>query len=74
MSLDQITPDALRLPPKERAELALSLWESLEDSFDLTCERSDDEALAVASKRDDELASGAIQPVAHEEMMRRLRQ
>jgi hypothetical protein len=73
MSLDQITPDALKLPPKERAQLALSLWESLEDSYDLTCERSDEEALGIALQRDDELASGAVQPVDHEEMMRRLR-
>lgn len=74
MSLDQITPDALKLPPKERAQLALSLWESLEDSYDLACERTDDDAIAVAIKRADELASGAVQPVSHEEMMRRLRE
>lgn len=72
MSLDQITPDALKLPPKERAQLALSLWESLEDPYDLTCERSDEEALSIAIKRDEELASGTARPVSHDEMMRRL--
>jgi len=33
MSIDQIAAEALRLPPRERALLAESLWESLEDPF-----------------------------------------
>jgi len=33
MSIDQIAAEARRLPPKERALLAGSLWESLEDPF-----------------------------------------
>ena len=31
MSIDQIAPEALKLPTKERTMLAASLWESIED-------------------------------------------
>lgn len=73
MNIDQIAPEALRLPARERALLAASLWESIEDPYDLAVERTDEEAIALAIERDAELETGAVDPISHEEFMRRLR-
>lgn len=73
MSIEQIAPEALKLPARERALLAASLWESIEDPFELAVGLNDDEAIALAEKRDRELESGVVAPVSHEELMRRLR-
>ena len=73
MSIDQIAPEALKLPPRERALLAESLWESLEDPFALTVGRDDEEALALALARDAEIESGAVTALSHSELMQRLR-
>ncbi len=61
MSIDQIAPEALKLPTKERALLAASLWESIEDS------------LSLAEVRDQEIECGKVAAVSHQEMMQRLR-
>jgi putative addiction module component (TIGR02574 family) len=73
MSIEQIAAEALRLPPKERALLAESLWESLVDPFKVPASADEAEAIAVALERDRQLESGEMQPVTHEEMMARLR-
>jgi putative addiction module component (TIGR02574 family) len=73
MSIDQIAPEALRLPPRERALLAASLWESIEDPYILESDRSDENALNLALARDAELESGAVKPLPHDELMKRLR-
>ncbi|MBI2946259.1 MAG: addiction module protein [Verrucomicrobia bacterium] len=73
MSIDQIAAAALRLPPQERALLAESLWESLVDPFEIPAVTDDGEAVALAIERDRQLESGEIRPLAHEEMMARLR-
>ena len=73
MSIDQIAAEALRLPPKERALLAESLWESLADPFKIPAEADDKEAVALALERDRQLETGEVQPLSHEEMMSRLR-
>ena len=73
MSIDQIAAEALRLPPKERAMLAESLWESLVDPFEIPAESDDNEALALALERDRQLETGEVQALSHEEMMSRLR-
>ena len=74
MNIDQIATEALSLPERERALLAASLWESIEDPFEMAVERTDEEAIALAIERDAEIESGAVKPVHHEELMRRLRQ
>jgi putative addiction module component (TIGR02574 family) len=74
MSIDQIAPEALRLPARERALLAASLWESIEDPFELAVGLADEEAISLAEARDRELDSGAVAPISHEELMRRVRQ
>jgi putative addiction module component (TIGR02574 family) len=73
MSIDQIAAEALRLPAKERAMLAESLWESLRDPFKIPAESDDAEALALAKERDRQLEAGEVQPLSHEELMARLR-
>ncbi len=73
MGIDQIAPEALRLPAKDRALLAASLWESIEDPYTLAVERSDDEAIDLAQARDEDLESGVVSPLSHTELMRRLR-
>jgi len=52
-------PEALKLPARERALLAESLWESIEDPFQLSLERSDETAIALAMKRDAEVEPGS---------------
>jgi hypothetical protein len=73
MSIDQIAAEALRLPPKERAMLAESLWESLVDPFTVPAESDDSEALALALERDRQLETGELQALSHQELMSRLR-
>jgi putative addiction module component (TIGR02574 family) len=73
MSIDQIAAAALRLPPKERAMLAESLWESLVDPFKIPALTDDTKAVELASQRDQQLETGEVQPVSHQEMMARLR-
>ncbi len=74
MSIDQIAPEALKLPPRERALLAASLWESIEDPFELPVDLDDEEAIALAEARDRDLDSGRVTALTHEDLMRRLRQ
>lgn len=73
MSIDQIAAEALRLPAKERALLAESLWESLTDPFKTPGENDDAETIALALERDRQLEAGEAQPLSHEELMSRLR-
>jgi putative addiction module component (TIGR02574 family) len=73
MSVEQIAAEALRLPSKDRAILAESLWESLVDPFKLPAATDDAAAVALASERERQLETGEVQPLSHEEMMSRLR-
>jgi len=73
MSLEQIAAEALRLPPKERAMLAESLWESLVDPFKIPAMANDAELAELASERDRQMETGEVQPISHEELMSRLR-
>lgn len=73
MSIEQIAAEALRLPPKERAILAESLWESLVDPFKVPASANEAEATALALERDRQLERGEVLAVSHEEMMARLR-
>jgi putative addiction module component (TIGR02574 family) len=74
MSIDQIGPEALKLPVWERALLAASLWESIEDPFELPVDYDDESALNLAEARDQEIESGRVQAVSHQDLMQRLRQ
>ena len=58
MSFDQIAAEALRLPPRERALLAKSLWESLSSPHETLAEMDDRAALALARERDQQVEAG----------------
>jgi putative addiction module component (TIGR02574 family) len=73
MSIDQIAVEALRLSPRERALLAGSLWESLEDPFAAAAEMDEGAVVALALERDKQIEAGQVEAVPHSEMMARLR-
>jgi putative addiction module component (TIGR02574 family) len=73
MSIDQIASEALRLPARQRALLAESLWESLGDSFQGSLASDDAAAAALAVERDRQIEAGEVKAVTHDEMMARLR-
>jgi len=66
-----VTAQALALPKRSRALLADLLLDSLDESAQETLDR---EWLEVAKKRDEEIESGSVQLITHEEMMRSLRE
>jgi putative addiction module component (TIGR02574 family) len=72
MSIDQIATEALKLPIRERALLAASLWESIGDPFDQSAIQ-DVDAVSLAIERDDEIEAGDVKAIPHEDLMRRLR-
>jgi hypothetical protein len=72
MSIDQIASEALRLPARDRALLAGSLWESLADPFSAPSQMEDAEAEALALERDRQMEQGEVQAVPHGELMARL--
>lgn len=69
MSIDQIASEALHLPARERALLAGSLWESLEDPSAASVQMDDAAIVALALERDQEIEAGHVQAVSHDEMM-----
>ncbi|MBE0542936.1 MAG: addiction module protein [Verrucomicrobia bacterium] len=73
MSIEQIAAEALRLPPRDRALLAESLWESLSDPHTASAQMDERAALALAQERDRQIEAGEVSPVRHDEMMARLR-
>ena len=73
MNIDQIASEALRLDPKERALLAETIWASLEDPYVVGSDLNDEEAVKLAMQRDAEIERGKEMPIAHKELMDRLR-
>ena len=73
MSIDQITCEALRLSPHDRAILAETIWESLEDPYVLATDISQQKAIELAKQRNDEIQRGEVKPLSHEGLMYRLR-
>jgi putative addiction module component (TIGR02574 family) len=74
MSIDQIASEALRLPVWERVLLATSLWESLDDPYELAVSLTAEEAITLALERDAEVDCGAVAAIPHDEFMRRVRE
>lgn len=72
MTIEQIEPEALKLPSGERALLAASLWESLDDPYELG-PLPKSEAVRLAWQRDTEIESGLRTPLTHADLMQRLR-
>ncbi len=73
MDIDQIASEALRLSSQDRAILAETIWESLEDPYVLSSDISDEDAIALAKNCDEEIESGDVVPLPHKELMNRLR-
>jgi len=74
MNLNQIASEALQLSSYDRATLAETIWESLEDPYVLPSALSDKEAIALAKRRDEEIERGDVIPLSHNELMKRLRE
>ena len=71
MGIDQIGAEAMKLSVRERALLAESLWESIGDPFEETTslDRGEEEAIALAIERDDEIEIGQVKPISHSDLM-----
>lgn len=67
MKLQEIEQEALGLSERERAELVLSLMSTLAAPEAII---SDEEVV----RRDAELETGSVQPMLHEEFVRRVRE
>jgi hypothetical protein len=72
MSIDRIASEALKLDPKSRAILAETIRESPEDPYLVFSDVTDEESISLAMKRDKELETGTVTPLAHDELMDRL--
>jgi len=73
MSIDEIGAEALRLPPRQMALLAESLWESLADPTQAPAEHDETAATSLALERDRQIEAGEVKAILHDEMMARLR-
>jgi len=73
MSIDKIADKALRLSPHDRAILAQTIWESLEDPYFVSSDISDEEVITLAKQRDMEIERGDAVPLSHRELMASLR-
>lgn len=68
----QLEKAVLSLPPSERADVALAAWESLESDPSFAANPAfDPEGINLALARDQEIESGAIDPLTHEEFLER---
>jgi putative addiction module component (TIGR02574 family) len=61
----------MNLPPSEREEVATALWDSLNREEGLA-ESTDAELLAETNKRREEIRSGAVTPISHQELRQQL--
>ena len=60
------------LPLTERAQLTLAAWESLIADPAFASDRTlDPEGLKLAAARDQDIESGKVKPISHEEFLRR---
>ena len=58
----------MALPPQQRFELAHLLWESIQDEVD-----EDEELFAEIARREAEIESRAVKPIAFNQAMREIR-
>ena len=73
MNINKIANDALKLSPRDRATLAETIWESLEDPFVFLTDITDKEAISLSKQRNKEIEQGNVKPLSHKELMERLR-
>jgi len=73
MNVESITNEMLQLNSHDRAKLAEAIWESIEEPYIFISDISDEEAIDLAKKRDEEIEKGNVTPLSHKELMDRLR-
>ena len=73
MNINKIASEALQLNPHDRAILAETMWESLEDPFVAPSDISDYDAIVLAKQRDKDIEQGKVAQLSHKELMDRLR-
>jgi putative addiction module component (TIGR02574 family) len=70
MTTEQRVSDAMSLPLAERVALAQALWESIDAGLP---ESDEGAAIREAIQRDEELSSGKIAGIKHEDVMQAAR-
>lgn len=70
MTIDELKREALQLDPSTRASLARDILHSLDDLSETEVERL---WLEEAVRRDEEMASGRVQPIPMDEVFAELR-
>lgn len=73
MDVNELAPEVMKLPIKDRAFLAAFLWESIGDPYSQSFDLDDTDALVLAERRDKEIEAGLVTPVSHSQLMERLR-
>lgn len=72
VSLSQLTQDALSLSTEDRVRLAQVLWDSVNGNGGYDQLRYEEETIQEALRRDEEMESGRVPGIPHEEVMSRL--
>jgi len=72
-NINQLANEVLQLNSRERAFIAETLWQSLEEPFLVSDDDLDLDSIKLAIKRDDEIETGVVKVISHKEMMNRLR-
>lgn len=67
-AVQDVLQQALKLSPADRLTVAQELWDSVDPYPDLPVV-IDDELMAEIKRRYEELRSGAVKPLSHEEIM-----
>jgi len=70
MTKEQLISDVLALPLEERVSVAQALWESIDAGLP---ESAQADAVREAIDRDNELSSGKVTGLSHEEVMQEAR-
>lgn len=71
MKRTKLEKEILDLPVKEREQVALTAWESLEKETAFIADRSfDPEGIDLAITRDNEIESGRVTPISHSTFQR----
>ncbi len=70
MSTKQLTTEALALPLAEKVSLAQALWQSIDSGL---AEADEQTAIREAIRRDQELSSGAVKGLNHDDAMKAAR-
>jgi putative addiction module component (TIGR02574 family) len=68
---NQLATTVLALPPRQRAQLAQELWDSIDQQAKTSA--LDDEEMAEIRRRDREISQGKVRGRSHREVMKAAR-